>query len=259
MIVAHSLEKIPSPSRPIGLTIGTFDGVHLGHQALFRHLRNRIGSAGTLAALTFSNHPSELWNHQAPTPFLCTVEHRLKLFEKIGVDLVILLTFDAAFSKKPFNSFLQELKTYLPFTFLILGEGASFGKGRQGTPETVKALAPRLGFAVEYLPKTLEGSQPVSSGRIRQSIQRGDLAATTALLGRPYSIFATFSKQDEAYEAKLPTLCLPPNGCYPVQVFDSHSTLSGEVQIVEKTIRLSLTDLQRPISEKSIEILFTSC
>ena len=260
MIVARHFGEIPHLREPIGISMGTFDGVHLGHQALFNRLRQQVGSTGSIAALTFSNHPSELFKPHTPTPFLCTVEHKLKLFEAMGIDLVILIAFNSAFSKKPFDSFLQELKDALPFTFLTLGEGASFGKERRGNPDAVKALAPNLDIKVEYLPKTLKEGQPISSGRIRQAIQKGDLSEASALLGRPYSILSSYSKKGASYETSLPHLCLPPDGRYRVEVLSPSSSFGeAEISNATKTIRLNLTELKGSIAEKSVEILFCSC
>ncbi|MBS0652834.1 MAG: FAD synthetase family protein [Verrucomicrobia bacterium] len=259
MIICRNLSEIPSLPKPIGLSIGSFDGVHLGHQALFQFLRQKVSSDGTVAALTFANHPSQLFNGHAPTLQLCTLEHKLKLFKELGIDLVILIEFNAEFAKKPFDEFLKELKQRLPFSFLALGEDARFGKDRQGKPEAVKALAPFLNFEVEYLTKTLWKDQPISSGRIRKALQEGNLAEVSALLGRAYSVFSPLSNKEGRYEVAASNLCLPPDGIYPIQIRGIELPLQSQAAVYNgtKTIRLDISINVPSISENPIEILFS--
>ncbi len=259
MIICHTLSKIPSLPKPIGLSIGSFDGVHLGHQALFRFLRQKVSSQGTVAALTFANHPSQLFNGHTPTLQLCTLEHKLKLFKELGIDLVILIEFNAEFAKQPFDAFLKELKQGIPFSFLALGEDACFGKDRQGKPDAVKALAPLLDFEVKYLNKMLWKDQPISSGRIRKALQEGNLAEVSALLGRSYSVFSSLSNKNGRYEVTASNLCLPPDGIYPMKVEGIVPTLQGQAAIYNgtKTIQLDFSVKTPFLSESPVEILFS--
>lgn len=257
MIICHTLSEIPSLPQPIGLSIGSFDGVHLGHRALFEFLRQKVSSQGTVAALTFANHPSQLFNSHAPTLQLCTLEHKLKLFKELGIDLVILIEFNAEFANKPFDVFLKELKERLSFAFVALGEDGCFGKDRQGKPEAVKLLAPLLDFEVEYLNKILWKDEPISSGRIRKALQEGNLAKVSALLGRSYSVFSPLSKKNGHYEVTASNLCLPPDGIYPMTVQGIVPTLQGQAEVYNgtKTIRLDFSIKTPSLSENPIEIL----
>ena len=185
MLIVKELEEIPSLPHPIGLTIGSFDGVHLGHQKLLQELKKR---SATTAALTFSNHPAEVLSHRPLAPAITSLEEKLELLEKMGIDLVILLKFSDDLVKLPFDEFLKKIRVKLPFALLLLGEGAAFGSGKRGDEEAVKALARELNFQADYLPKQLIDGRPISSGWIREALSQGDLPLVKKLLGRKYDI-----------------------------------------------------------------------
>jgi riboflavin kinase/FMN adenylyltransferase len=180
------------PTSPLfeshAITIGVFDGVHLGHQARLRETTQYNKSC----VLTFRNHPASFFNPQRPLFLITTLEERLELLEKEGVDTVFLLEFDQAFADLTYDLFLQYLKETLQISHLILGEGDSFGKGRQGTAETVLPLSKKLGIQTLYLPKILLDGEVISSSRIRTLIQQGNVQEASKLLGRPY-----FSKDED--------------------------------------------------------------
>lgn len=163
MIRCFSLDELP-PLPPAILTIGNFDGVHRGHQKLLRQ---------ATVAVTFSNHPVEFFTGKK-VPLLCTLEERLDKIEACGITAVLVLPFDRALSELSYKEFLEMLRTKIPFTKIVLGQGATFGKGCEGRPENLR----KLGIAVEYIPKeTLDGAV-ISSGQIRQWLSEGksDLA-----------------------------------------------------------------------------------
>ena len=258
MIICQSYQAIPSlpepMPEPIGLSIGTFDGVHLGHQALFQLLRQKVSPKGSVAALTFTQHPSQFFNVHAPTRLLCTLEHKLELLKALGVNLVILIEFNAAFAQQPFDQFLKEIKQHLPFSYLALGQNACFGKDRQGKPEAVKALEPHLHFEVNYLDKMVWDDQPISSGRIRNALQQGKLTEVASLLGRPYSVLAPLVVASGSLTMDTTDLCLPPDGTYSIRM----GALQGEAVVSGKmnAIRLNFsTDPQLP-SGSRVEIIF---
>lgn len=183
MIIARSLEKIPPLPQPIALSIGNFDGVHLGHQKLLKTMRNRIAPKGSIAVLTFAKHPAALLTGHAPVQ-LSTVEEKVAQFEKAGVDLLILLEFTQQIASKPFDLFLQEIKKNLPFSFLMLGKGAAFGHAKKGDENHVKALEKKLGFTAEYLEKEKLDGRVISSGWIREEKEKGNQVMVAKLLGK---------------------------------------------------------------------------
>lgn len=184
MLVIDDLQKIPTLPLPISLSIGNFDGVHRGHQKLIAQLRERAGPRGTTCILTFSNHPSTVLTGKPPAAPICSYQEKIELLEKAGVDVLISLTFSLELAKKSFDLFLKEIKEWLPFSFLILGKGAAFGRGKEGDEAHVKAIEKELGFQAEYLPKEEFEGRKISSGWIREEIAKGNLTKVNQLRGK---------------------------------------------------------------------------
>ncbi len=180
MIIVEKLEDIPALSGPIALTIGSYDGVHLGHQHLFQELKKR----GTAVVLTFSNHPAEVLHPKTAPNLIDTLQQKLRRFESQGIDLVIVLPFTPELSAMTYDAFLKKLRQHLFFTHLVQGEGTVMGHKAQGTQEKIAALAKELNFEACYLPKyTLEG-EAISSRKIRELISTGNFEQAFRLLGR---------------------------------------------------------------------------
>lgn len=213
MFETPSLSKIPTLPQPCALTIGCFDGVHLGHQAIINKARARVGPKGSVALLTFSNHPTEFFSPEITIPRLSSPKHKLLLLEKAGIDCVINLEFTCSLAALTAEDFLKRLKEKLPFSRLILGSGARMGRDQEGDEEHLKTLQKRLNFSVEYLQKSHLGELTISSGLIRRKIQEKDFPAATALLGRPYSLYVDV---DATRKASAEGLCLPPPDTYLV-------------------------------------------
>ena len=159
MIIHDSLENIPDLEDPIALTIGAFDGVHLGHQHLFQELKKH----GSPVIITFSNHPAEILRPSAVPPPILTLNEKLQLFEECGIALAIVLPFTRELSQIPYDQFLKKIK----FSTLVGGEDMRIGARGEGNRLTLATL----GFNTVFLPKfTLDGT-PVSSRLIRDLIK----------------------------------------------------------------------------------------
>jgi riboflavin kinase/FMN adenylyltransferase len=182
MIIVERLEEIPPVSGPIALTIGSFDGVHLGHQHLFQQLK----TYGTSAVLTFSNHPAEVLRPDSAPPMIDTLEQKIRRLEINGIDLTLIIPFTQELSSLSYDTFLRQLHQRLPFTHLILGEGSALGHLAKGTQENIEALAQEMNFKAVYLPKFLFEGEPVSSKRIRELINMGNFEQAFRLLGRRF-------------------------------------------------------------------------
>lgn len=218
MLLITDLNTIPPDFPPCGLTIGSFDGVHLGHQALLKTLREKIGPTAPLVVFTFSNHPSHHFNPNNPVPLICPPLQKAKLLETYGADVVILTPFTLDFSQTEFDVFLSTLKKKLKFTHLVLGTGATFGRHKQGNEENVGKMAFQLDFQVEYLPKSKLHGEAISSGRIRSYITQGAFDKVEEGLGRPYSLLGHLVEEGSYYVMKAEGLCLPPKGSYSVML-----------------------------------------
>lgn len=250
MLLITDLNDIPPLDKPCALTIGSFDGVHLGHQALLKHLKGK----GTLCVFTFSNHPSTLFNPDNPVDLICPPLQKVKLLHDYGVDLVILIPFTRSFANVDFDEFLRQLKSKLNFSWLALGVGAAFGKNRKGDEAAVRRLASQLDFNVDYLPKTIVKGLPVSSGRIRSCIAQGRFQDAQELLGRHYSLLGRL--KDNGFH--LPTLSLPPDGVYPVRVLTEAEEYPGRALISnrEKSLQLDLQNSKLSLQDKDVEVIF---
>ncbi|MES2345662.1 MAG: FAD synthetase family protein [Chlamydiota bacterium] len=244
MHIIHSLNAHTASPPPYGLTIGSFDGMHLGHQFLLKTLREQLGPKGTLAALTFSNHPADVIPGLKKAPLLCSFEYKLQLLEKAGVNLAIILEFTSSFSEKSYDVFLKEVFKCIPFSYLILGTGAAFGKNRQGDELHIKNLGKELHFEATYLDKKKVDDENCSSGLIRHYLQQGDIHKVASLLGRPYALYGKIKN----HILDTTGLCLPPPGTYSILInnIPAKAHINDEVTIECKEI----------LSECTIEAIF---
>lgn len=270
MKIVHSILEIPHLEEPVSLTIGVYDGLHIGHQAILKRLHKESKKGGKRVVLTFSNHPSTYLNPNSPAPLLTTFDHRLKLLEAYGVDLVIALPFDAMLANQAYEDFFKTLCKHLPINHLILGDDARFGKDRKGGPSQLEAL--NL-FTTTYLSKETCQKEPISSGTIRSYLEKGDLKKVKKMLGRPYSLRLPFDPlnvtQEDEIQYKWVTgaekVCLLPSAVYAVDIQTSGKKIPaiafyrGSRTINhETTLALSLIFEKKPPSAKEIEILFVS-
>lgn len=167
-------------------SVGVFDGVHLGHQSI---LRTNVERALTLGAeptvVTFADHPKAVLLGKAPRT-LTTIEHRLALFARAGIEHVCVLTFDEELRDTSAEDFTASiLETGLATRAFVLGFDSKFGKGRTGGPESLRAR----GHSVEIARKVVIGQRAVSSTVIREAVELGDLESAASMLGRPVTIY----------------------------------------------------------------------
>lgn len=248
MLTLDYLSNIPSLTFPVGLTLGSFDGVHLGHQYLLKKLRSFIGKQGTLVVLTFSNHPSDIIVGKEKTPFIYPSSYKLKILEQEDVDLTLNLPFTKELSQKPYDQFIEELYQQISFSYLLLGKGAAFGKDRQGNEANVTKLGQELGYQAIYLDKIFFLGEAYSSGRVRREILKGNLQNLITLLGRPYTLFGNV----KGNKLDVSQLCLPPRGNYPVNIKVNHCTFNGLLRIDREVT----VECKENLSECTIEIVF---
>ena len=193
--------------QPAVLTVGNFDGVHLGHQSILKKVVELSQSRHLLSSvITFKNHPISVLRPHYPLHLLTTPEHKLKLLEALGIDIAFVLEFDQALSEQSALAFLTQAKKAIPFRYLILGYDFKLGKDRQGDQVYIRELASEMHFSVDYLKPFCIDGQPVSSSFIRKCVQEDDLETAHKLLGRPYSIYTQV--QDGNY-MDLSGLCIP--------------------------------------------------
>jgi riboflavin kinase/FMN adenylyltransferase len=189
MRVLQRLEDCSALPFPV-VTIGNFDGVHLGHQAVLRVVRERAAiRRGTVMVLTFDPHPLRVLAPHLDLRFLTDADEKLELLAAAGVDVVVRLPFTQEFAAQSPEDFMRMiLVDGVKARELYVGQTFRFGQGRRGTIETLKEAGPQLGFTIYPISPVLVNGVPVSSTRIRDLLQAGSVAEAVMLLGRPYTL-----------------------------------------------------------------------
>ena len=179
-----------APGRPTALTIGVFDGVHRGHQAVLRHVVDSAASHRLAsAAITFHPHPRQVLRPDLTTEYVTSLEDRLALIMQTGLDAVATISFTSEFSLTDAGDFVRMLVEEFQLARLIIGEDFALGRQRGGDPQTLQALGRELGYEVEVIELlTSDSAAKVSSTRVRDALADGDVELVGALLGRRYSL-----------------------------------------------------------------------
>lgn len=214
-----------SSFRNPAVTIGVFDGLHRGHAHVIEHLgafADRVG--GEAVVVTFDTHPMAVIAGAPPRHILST-EHRLLLLERMGVDAALVLPFDEATRRTPFDEFTRDiLVSRIGVRGLLFGYNSNFGFEGKGTPASVAPLGAAHAFEIVEAPAIQVEGAPISSSRIRTAIERGDFAAVGAMLGRPHALYGTVVRGDgRGRQLGFPTAnvdlggeIVPPRGVYQV-------------------------------------------
>lgn len=218
----------PLPVAGSAVTIGAYDGVHVGHRAVIEEVRARASTLGLpTAVVTFDRHPAAVVRPVSAPKLLTDTDQKLELLAAVGVDYTLVLHFDEDRSHESAEDFVNEvLVGCLRARLVVVGEDFHFGRKRGGNVELLRRMGPNLGFEVEGLGLVhvpgLEG--PVSSTVIRAELLQGDVVAAARLLGRPHEVRGVVEKGDGRGGAILgfPTanvavpaeILLPADGIY---------------------------------------------
>ena len=172
------------------VTVGTFDGVHLGHQSIIKYLVERAQKQRAFSvAVSFDPHPRQVVK-QTPIPLLSTIQERAEALEELGLDRFIVIPFTTNFSETSADQFVVDvLVRKIGLKEIVIGHDHGFGKGREGDKELLMNLGKKFGFNVDVIPAQFLESGIVSSTRIRNALQEsGDVVLAAKLLGRRYSL-----------------------------------------------------------------------
>lgn len=234
MKLLHSPLELPAAPRRVCVAIGTFDGVHLGHQQVLRQALMNARQHGALAVVvTFDAHPATVVAPQRVPPLLYSLPQKLRAIEALGVDATLLLHFDRALSEQPAEDFIRALVRDCGHVHSIcVGAHFTFGHQRGGNVELLRRLGTELNFVVHDLASVALDGETVSSTRIREAIRAGNLDAASQMLGRAYALAGTVIPGDQVGRqlgfptANLDTrgLVLPPNGVYAVLAHTRQTT-----------------------------------
>lgn len=270
MDIYNDISDCPFLSENITLSVGTFDGVHLGHQQLLKRI---TFSSTKSVVVTFANHPRSITKPNFSPKLLTNLEQRLQFLDYAGIDVVLVLNFTDTFAMQSPKDFLSSIRKRIPFSSLILGYDARFGYRQNGSPEVLSNLGEEFQFNLEYVPQFDLFDKPVSSDRIRSSIIKGDFSLASSLLGRNYSLFGTvvrgkgFGKKIGFPTANfdLSGIVLPPLGVYLIHATVNNRSLNGIANLgyaptvirdSAPKLEVHFFDFNEDLYGQSIEIVF---
>jgi riboflavin kinase/FMN adenylyltransferase len=261
------------------VTVGTFDGVHRGHQDVLARLVARARACGRPSLLvTFDPHPLEVLNPAVAPLLLTTRAEKLAVLEAMGLDYLAVVPFTPAFAAQSAEEFVDRgLLERFRMRELLIGHDHGFGRGREGDVDTLRALGTARGFAVDVVaPVETADGEAISSSRIRRAVAAGALAEAEAALGRRYSVsgrvvpgeargrtlgFRTLNVQPES-SRKL----LPPDGVYAVEVRTPRGNFGGMLNLggrptfgdERRTIEAHLFDAEGDFYGDFVEVAFVA-
>ncbi len=177
------------PATDTAIAIGSFDGVHLGHQAMLERVKRAARERGLAsAALTFEPLPREYFAPREAPARLASLGEKLAAIERAGIDVAFVERFGRRFAAIGADAFAERLAHHYRARWVIAGEDFRYGAGRKGDAASLAAAGRALGFEVEILPPVAVEGERVSSTRVREALAEADFARAARLLGRPYAI-----------------------------------------------------------------------
>jgi riboflavin kinase/FMN adenylyltransferase len=275
MDVIIGSENIPDSLKGAVVTIGNFDGVHLGHQHLFGHLITEARKKQRPAVvISFEPHPKMIL-HPERRPFylITSQEEKTRLLASLGIDALILIPFSLDYARTTAKEFVHSiLWEKLRIGKIIIGHDYTFGQGKEGNAALLTTLGGRLGFEVEVMNAFQIGNLTISSTQIRRALLDGDLRAAASLLGRFYNLSGeVIHGKHRGAELGFPTANIrpdkepmPPRGVYAVHILLEGNRHRGVLNIgfnptfadEQLSIEVHLFDFNENIYGKTIDVLF---
>jgi len=261
-----------APDKDMLLTIGVFDGVHLGHKYLISQLKELALKQELLSGVvTFRQHPQEVLFPQTKLPFLTNITQRVNLLKNEGVDAVIPLSFTPELARLSAQQFLKLLQKYLRMLGVVIGPDFALGRNREGNTETLRRLGKEMGLGVTVVPPLIIDGEVVSSTAIRKALAQGDMEQVQQLVGRPFRLqgrvvtgagrglklgFPTANLEIEAEQA------LPPDGVYVSQARINNRSYPSVTNIGkrptfnngERLVEVYILDYGGELYERELEV-----
>jgi riboflavin kinase/FMN adenylyltransferase len=274
MILFSNPHEIPSPLRYPAVTIGNFDGVHLGHREIFRRVKESAREIGGVSVIiTFDPHPLRVVPSGRAVRLINTFEEKVRLIEASGVDYLVVIPFDLNFASITAEEFVEKiLVRTIGVKKLIIGHDYAFGKGREGNVELLKRMGLRFSFEVDELAPIASNGVIYSSSLIRSMIRSGAVAEVVRFLGRHFSLLGTVVHG--AHRGKglgFPTAniipgkeLIPAQGVYAVKVKIADSLFDAACNIGENptfgsseiSIEVFIFDFDKELYGQDIRIYF---
>ncbi|MBC7696405.1 MAG: bifunctional riboflavin kinase/FAD synthetase [Burkholderiales bacterium] len=277
MRVYHQISELSSLANSI-VTIGTFDGVHLGHQKIIKRLIElKTKQGGETVLFTFDPHPRKiLFPEQTDLKLITTTEEKCELLKQFGIDHVLIFPFTKAFSEMQAKDYISDIISQgLKTKTLVIGYDHRFGSNREGNIETLKELSSTYQFEVEEIPAQEVNQLNISSTRIRKAIEEGNVQTANEYLGYYFFISGVVIKGKQLGRSLgYPTAnifienidkLIPKIGVYAVNVIIGYATYKGMLNIgtnpttdVDKLIKIEVNifDFDREIYGERIKIEF---
>jgi riboflavin kinase/FMN adenylyltransferase len=251
MKIFHGTENA-NIMRPTVLTLGVFDGLHLGHQKIMRTVVERANAANAApTVLTFDPHPRAVLHPESAPPLLQTLDQRLANFEVLGIEQASVIPFTPEFADNPADDFLREIiHDRLQAKEVYLGKGFAFGKDRGGDIGLLRKMSAELGFFADEVDEVRLRGMRISSSRIRQLLAEGRVNLARRMLGRPYGVEGVIIRGNRrGHTIGFPTANLKPHNRV-IPKFGVYATAT----LVEGTWRRSITNIGvRPTFENDAE------
>ncbi|GAB4439380.1 MAG: bifunctional riboflavin kinase/FAD synthetase [Chloroflexi bacterium OHK40] len=261
-------------ARPTVLTMGKFDGLHLGHQQLVSTTVERANALGFLSAvLTWEPHPNKVLRPDQPLELLTSLEEKVELIGRLGPDLLIVAPFTAETKATSAEAYMRQIVAAVPLRELWVGEDFAMGRGRAGDVPSLMAIGTELGFAVGAVRKVLVDGQPVSASRVREVLRAGEVERAVELLGRPFGLRGVVVPGDKrgreigfptANMAIAPEHVLPADGVYACRVYLDGQGLPAATYVgprptfdgLRRTVEPHLLDWSGDLYGQSIRVEF---
>ena len=238
--------------KPTVLTLGVFDGLHLGHQRIMQTVVERARQASAAAtAITFDPHPRAVLYPESAPPLLQTLDQRLANLELLGIDQTIVIPFTREFASQPAEDFLSNIvHDRLHAREVYLGKGFEFGKDRGGNIELLREMSARLGFVADEVPEVQLRGMRISSSGIRKLLLAGRINLARRMLGRPYGVEGVIIRGNRrGHTIGFPTANLKPHN----RVIPKYGVY-GTATLIDGTWRRSITNIGvRPTFEDATE------
>ncbi|PYS86667.1 MAG: hypothetical protein DMF62_15070 [Acidobacteria bacterium] len=251
MKIFHGTENA-NIQKPTILTLGVFDGLHLGHQKIMQTVVDRAAETGAVpTAITFDPHPRAVLHSETAPPLLQTLDQRLANFEVLGIEQAIVVHFDREFANQPADDFLHEIiHDRLHAREVYLGKGFAFGKNRGGNIELLREMSKELGFFADEVSEVQLRGHRISSSKIRELLDTGHINLARRMLGRPYGVEGVIIRGNRrGHTIGFPTANLHPHNRV-IPKFGVYATAS----LVDGVWRKSITNIGvRPTFGKDLE------
>ena len=238
--------------RPTVLTLGVFDGLHLGHQLIIRTVTERARAVGAVpTVITFDPHPRAVLHPESAPPLLQTFDQKVEAFGMLGLEQTVLIRFTREFARVRAEDFLREVvRDRLQAREVYLGRGFAFGHNREGNIELLKKVCGQLGFHAEEVPEVRLRGQRISSSRIRGLLAEGRVNLARRMLGRPYGV----EGRVERGQARGRSLGFPTANLRPQNRVIPRGGVYVTATLIEGEWRRSLTNIgTRPTFETATE------